>query len=94
MLFVQGYAPRAYNLFGQSCEDARQDCEVCPLCFCSYAFSYPSSRKWFDIVSGYKEKGTPPDSNLSLEELRKQGYALTEQQWLQVTSMSRYLCHL
>lgn len=40
------------------------------------------ARASFDWVSGYKEKSVPPAANLSLEELRKQGYALTEHQWL------------
>ena len=42
-----------------------------------------TARKGFDWVSGYKEKGEPPAANLSLEELRRQGYALSETQWLQ-----------
>ncbi|KIP08097.1 hypothetical protein PHLGIDRAFT_69908 [Phlebiopsis gigantea 11061_1 CR5-6] len=42
-----------------------------------------TARKCFDLVSGYREKTTPPPSGMSLQELRKQGYALTEQQWLQ-----------
>ncbi|EKM49507.1 uncharacterized protein PHACADRAFT_131107 [Phanerochaete carnosa HHB-10118-sp] len=42
-----------------------------------------TTRRCFDWVSGYKEKSEPPALNLSLEELRKQGYAMTDHQWLQ-----------
>lgn len=42
-----------------------------------------TSRRCFDWVSGYKEKSEPPAPNLSLDELRKQGYAMTDHQWLQ-----------
>ncbi|GJE98288.1 alternative oxidase [Phanerochaete sordida] len=40
------------------------------------------ARRSFDFVSGYKEKHVPPAEGLSLEQLRRQGYALTEHQWL------------
>ncbi|KAG8862409.1 hypothetical protein FRB96_001479 [Tulasnella sp. 330] len=40
-------------------------------------------RTGFDLVSGYKHKPmTPEASRLSLEEMRKQGYAMTAEQWL------------
>lgn len=42
-----------------------------------------TARKGFDLVSGYKERAVPPNANMSIEELRKGGYALSEQQWLQ-----------
>lgn len=42
-----------------------------------------AARKGFDLVSGYKEKGSPPAADLSVDELRRQGYALSETQWLQ-----------
>ncbi|KAG6336057.1 hypothetical protein ID866_3030 [Astraeus odoratus] len=40
--------------------------------------------RWgFDFVSGYKHKPLPPNSNnMSLEELRRGGYVLTEKAWL------------
>ncbi|KAL4073238.1 alternative oxidase-domain-containing protein [Scleroderma yunnanense] len=40
--------------------------------------------RWgFDLVSGYKHKPLPPDgNNMSLEELRRGGYVLTEKAWL------------
>jgi len=39
--------------------------------------------RWgFDFVSGYKHKAIPPDSNMTLEELRKGGYLLDEHGWL------------
>ncbi|KIK24501.1 hypothetical protein PISMIDRAFT_98460 [Pisolithus microcarpus 441] len=40
--------------------------------------------KWgFDFASGYKHKPLPPNSSsMSLEELRRGGYVLTEQAWL------------
>ncbi|KAI0320153.1 alternative oxidase [Amylostereum chailletii] len=40
------------------------------------------ARKSFDIVSGYKHKSIPPDSAMSLEQLRKEGYVMDEQAWL------------
>ena len=42
----------------------------------------------FDIVSGYTDKAIPPGSNMSLEELRKGKYVLTEKQWLTVRLQS------
>jgi len=36
----------------------------------------------FDLISGYKHKDIPPDSKMSLEELRKKGYVMDEAQWL------------
>ncbi|EIM85890.1 alternative oxidase [Stereum hirsutum FP-91666 SS1] len=39
-------------------------------------------RVGFDIVSGYRHKPIPPDANMSLEELRKKGYAMDEHAWL------------
>lgn len=42
--------------------------------------------RWgFDLVSGYKHKPIPPNSNMSLEELRKGGYVMTEHDWLNVS---------
>ncbi|KAI0345764.1 alternative oxidase [Trametopsis cervina] len=40
------------------------------------------ARKGFDIVSGYKDKKIPSGSNMTLEELQKGGYVLTEHQWM------------
>ncbi|KAJ3484248.1 hypothetical protein NLI96_g5778 [Meripilus lineatus] len=39
-------------------------------------------RYWFDIISNYKHKTIPPNSNMSLQELRKGGYVMDEGQWL------------
>lgn len=41
-------------------------------------------RVGFDIVSGYRHKPIPPGANMSLEELRKKGYAMDEHAWLNV----------
>jgi len=39
--------------------------------------------RWgFDFVSRYKYKPIPPNSNMSLAELRKGGYLMTESEWL------------
>ncbi|KAF9007667.1 alternative oxidase [Hymenopellis radicata] len=39
--------------------------------------------RWgYDFVSGYKHKTIPEGSNMSLDQLRKEGYLLTEQGWL------------
>ncbi|PSR83891.1 hypothetical protein PHLCEN_2v5600 [Hermanssonia centrifuga] len=40
------------------------------------------ARKCFDIISGYKHKPIPPNSKMTIEELRKGGYILDEKQWL------------
>ncbi|KAJ7689055.1 alternative oxidase-domain-containing protein [Mycena rosella] len=40
------------------------------------------SRWGFDVVSRYKHKETPPGSTMSIEELRKEGYLLDENGWL------------
>ncbi|KAH8114645.1 alternative oxidase [Phellopilus nigrolimitatus] len=39
-------------------------------------------RTGFDLVSGYKHKEIPAGSTMSLEELRKKGYVMTEKGWL------------
>ncbi|KAJ6632402.1 alternative oxidase-domain-containing protein [Mycena sp. CBHHK59/15] len=39
--------------------------------------------RWgFDLVSRYKHKETPPDSKMTVAELRKEGYLLDERGWL------------
>ncbi|GBE84957.1 Alternative oxidase, mitochondrial [Sparassis crispa] len=39
--------------------------------------------RWsFDIASGYKHKPIPPNSAMTLEELRKRGYIMDERGWL------------
>ncbi|KAH7921910.1 alternative oxidase [Leucogyrophana mollusca] len=48
-----------------------------------FASSLVKLARWgFDFVSGYKHKSIPPNSNMSLEELKKGGYVLTEKAWL------------
>ena len=42
-------------------------------------------RKLFDLISGYKHKPIPPNSNMSVEELIKGGYILSDKQWLSVS---------
>jgi hypothetical protein len=49
---------------------------------------YSFSRWGFDVVSGYKYKPIPPGSSMSLEELRKGKYVLSERQWLTVRLQS------
>ncbi|EJC98005.1 alternative oxidase [Fomitiporia mediterranea MF3/22] len=39
-------------------------------------------RKAFDVVSGYKHKDMPEKTNLSVKELREQGYIMTETGWM------------
>ncbi|CCA75783.1 related to alternative oxidase precursor, mitochondrial [Serendipita indica DSM 11827] len=39
-------------------------------------------RKGYDFVSGYHHKPIPPGSTMSIEELRKGGYILSADQWL------------
>ncbi|CAK5267167.1 unnamed protein product [Mycena citricolor] len=40
------------------------------------------ARFGFDFVSGYKHKEIPPESNMTVEDLRKNGYLLDEHGWL------------
>ncbi|GAB1520813.1 inducible alternative oxidase 2 [Rhizoctonia solani] len=40
------------------------------------------ARRCFDILSGYKHKPIPEGSNMSIAELRKGGYLMTEEGWL------------
>ncbi|KAJ3515391.1 hypothetical protein NLJ89_g1783 [Agrocybe chaxingu] len=40
------------------------------------------ARKIFDLVSGYKHIEGPPDPGMSIAELRKAGYLLSDKQWL------------
>jgi len=48
-----------------------------------FASSLVKLARWgFDFVSGYKHKPIPPDSNLTVEQLRERGYILDEHQWL------------
>lgn len=42
----------------------------------------------FDIASRYKHKAIPPDSKLTLEELKKGGYVMNEREWLNVSIAS------
>ena len=55
-------------------------------CFVHGAFwLFIRLRFGFDLVSRYKHKKIPPGSTMTLEELRKEGYLLDEQQWLNVS---------
>ncbi|EIW80948.1 alternative oxidase [Coniophora puteana RWD-64-598 SS2] len=48
-----------------------------------FASSLVRLARWgFDFVSGYKHKPIPPNHDMSLEELQKGGYVLTERAWL------------
>ncbi|KAI0051388.1 alternative oxidase [Auriscalpium vulgare] len=48
-----------------------------------FAINLVRLARWgFDVVSGYKHKTIPPDSKMSLEDLRKGGYIMDEHQWL------------
>lgn len=38
----------------------------------------------FDLVSRYKYKPIPPNSKLSVAEMRKEGYLMAESEWLMV----------
>ncbi|KAF5315070.1 hypothetical protein D9619_007299 [Psilocybe cf. subviscida] len=40
------------------------------------------SRSIFDLVSGYRHPKHPPTPGMTIEELRKGGYILTDKQWL------------
>ncbi|PAV17270.1 alternative oxidase [Pyrrhoderma noxium] len=40
------------------------------------------ARRCFDLVSGYKNKQIPVGSTMSVAELRKEGYLMTEKGWL------------
>jgi hypothetical protein len=42
------------------------------------------SRSIFDFVSGYKHVEKPPAPGMTIEELRKAGYLLSDRQWLEV----------
>jgi hypothetical protein len=42
------------------------------------------ARTMFDWVSGYKRVDGPPDSKITLAELRKAGYLLDDKAWLEV----------
>lgn len=42
------------------------------------------SRSIFDLVSGYRHPKHPPTPGMTIEELRKGGYVLTDKQWLDV----------
>lgn len=43
-----------------------------------------TARAIFDFISGYKHIEKPPAPGMTIEELRKAGYILTEKQWLEV----------
>jgi hypothetical protein len=47
------------------------------------------ARSLFDLVSGYKHIEKPPVPEMTIEELRKAGYLLSDKQWLEVS-----LCEL
>jgi len=43
------------------------------------------ARSIFDFVSGYKHVEKPPVPGMTIEELRKAGYLLSDKQWLEVS---------
>jgi ubiquinol oxidase len=51
---------------------------------------YIYGRAAFDLVSGYKHKPIPPDTALTIEELKKGGYILDEHAWLNVSVKRHY----
>lgn len=54
--------------------------------------TYATLDRWgFDLVSGYKHKPIPPNTNMSLEELRKGGYVMTEHDWLNVSLSQHHM---
>lgn len=55
-----------------------------------YRPTYSSTRKTFDVVSGYKHKEIPEGSNMSVQELRKQGYIMTEAGWMNVSRIYQH----
>lgn len=44
------------------------------------------ARSLFDLASGYKHIEKPPAPGMTIEELRKAGYLLSDRQWLEVGS--------
>jgi ubiquinol oxidase len=42
------------------------------------------ARRTFDFVLGYKHPDKPPSPDMTLDQLRKAGYVLSEKQWLDV----------
>ena len=50
------------------------------------AVAYNCITRWgFDIASGYKHKPLPPNAKeLTLDDLRRDGYLMDESQWLKV----------
>lgn len=44
------------------------------------------ARTIFDWVSGYKHIDKPPTPGMTIEELRKAGYLLSEKQWLEASA--------
>lgn len=47
-------------------------------------------RRFFDVISGYKHKPIPHDSNMSVEDLIRGGYILSDKQWLAVCIASSH----
>ena len=49
-------------------------------------FSHPvTCRLGFDFVSRYKHKEIPPNSSMTLQQLREEGYTMDPAQWLAVS---------
>ena len=50
------------------------------------------ARTIFDFVSRYKHVESPPTPGMSIDEMRKAGYLLSDKQWLDVCSkcLSKY----
>jgi len=56
----------------------------------SFASNFLVASWGYDLVTGYKHKEIPPGKEMSLTELRKEGYVLDDKQWLSVSILEPY----
>jgi hypothetical protein len=92
-----GRVPRGQDLSRQTCCRFRQVPEVRrwfivdrphprpPLISHMLTFDVSACRNGFDFVSRYKHKEIPPNSSMTLQQLREGGYAMDPTQWLAVS---------